>query len=414
MPLGEPTLYPPAQTNRHTPTAGVTMYRQLSFALGACALIHAPLTAQPTTPGPAGNRQPAISQPELVKRLTTTVDSLAKIGEFSGVVLLAKNGAPVYQVAKGYADRERKIPNNLQTAFNLGSINKVFTQIAILQLQAAGKLDLDSTLATYWPDYPNQDVARKVTIRQLMRHTSGIGGNIFAAPSGGTRGDVRRLQDYLPLFVNEPLQFEPGSKNVYSNAGYIVLGLLIERLSGGDYYRYVREHIFEPAGMTRTGSFTVDSLPANTAIGYTRGARMRRPMRRFVRTPPSFPGAAAPRAADTRRRRICSTSSRRSAPTASPTDCRPDLASPAARPGSTPHSTAICPAVTTWWCSPISIRRPRCALRGSPADGSASGMADAQGRAFAPLRVSRVRTTFTHAHANRLNSSTSSAAPSLR
>jgi len=273
MPLGEPTLYPPAQTNRHTPTAGVTMYRQLSFALGACALIHAPLTAQPTTPGPAGNRQPAISQPELVKRLTTTVDSLAKIGEFSGVVLLAKNGAPVYQVAKGYADRERKIPNNLQTAFNLGSINKVFTQIAILQLQAAGKLDLDSTLATYWPDYPNQDVARKVTIRQLMRHTSGIGGNIFAAPSGGTRGDVRRLQDYLGLFVNEPLQFEPGSKNEYSNAGYIVLGLLIERLSGEDYYRYVREHIFEPAGMTRTGSFTVDSLPANTAIGYTRGAQ---------------------------------------------------------------------------------------------------------------------------------------------
>lgn len=178
---------------------------------------------------------------------------------------------PVYQTARGLADRQRAIPNNLETAFNLGSINKVFTQIAILQLAAAGKLDLDSTLAKYWPDYPNGDVARRITIRQLMRHTSGIGGNIFDPPSSGKRNDIRRLRDYLPLFVNEPLQFEPGSKKEYSNAGYVVLGLLVEKLSGQDYYTYVREHILEPAGMTRTGSFAVDSLPPNTAIGYTRG-----------------------------------------------------------------------------------------------------------------------------------------------
>ncbi|HJP86230.1 MAG TPA: serine hydrolase domain-containing protein, partial [Gemmatimonadaceae bacterium] len=164
-----------------------------------------------------------------------------------------------------------RVANNLETAFNLGSINKIFTQISILQLAAAGKLDLDSTVAKYWPDYPNQDVARRITIRQLMRHTSGIGGNIFAPPTSGNRHDIRRLQDYLPLFVNEPLQFEPGSKNAYSNAGYIVLGLLVERLSGQDYYSYVRDHIFAPAGMSRTASFAPDSLPPNTAIGYTRG-----------------------------------------------------------------------------------------------------------------------------------------------
>jgi D-alanyl-D-alanine carboxypeptidase len=237
----------------------------LSVALGA------PVIAQQTTAASAAHRPVPISQAELVKRLTTSVDSLAKLGEFSGVVVLAKDGVPVYQSAHGLADRERAIANNVQTAFNLGSINKAFTQIAILQLAAAGKLDLDSTLAKYWPDYPNQEIARKITIRQLMRHTSGIGGNIFAAPSGGKRNDIRRLQDYLPLFVNEPLQFAPGTKSSYSNAGYIVLGLLIERLSGQEYYRYVREHILEPAGMTRTGSFAVDSLPPNTAIGYTRG-----------------------------------------------------------------------------------------------------------------------------------------------
>ena len=240
------------------------------FLLLAVALT-APILAQQQTAISPANRPVPISQTELIKRLTTSVDSLARLGQFSGVVVLAKDGAPVYQSAHGFADREHAIANNLQTAFNLGSINKVFTQIAILQLAAAGKLDLDSTLAKYWPDYPNQEVARRITIRQLMRHTSGIGGNIFAPPSGGKRNDIRRLQDYLPLFVNEPLQFEPGTKNSYSNAGYVVLGLLVERLSGQDYYSYVREHIFAPAGMTRTGSFAVDSLPPNTAIGYTRG-----------------------------------------------------------------------------------------------------------------------------------------------
>ena len=224
------------------------------------------------TAGETASRPASVSEPELVKRLTASVDSLARAGSFSGVVVLSKRGATVYQSAHGFADRERSLPNNAQTGFNLGSINKIFTQIAIRQLEAAGKLDLDDTLAKVWPDYPNKEVARRITIRQLLGHSSGIGGNIFAAPSGGKRNDIRRLQDYLPLFVNEPLQFEPGTKQSYSNAGYVVLGLLVEKLSGEDYYSYVRDHIFAPAGMMRTGSFAVDSLPPNTAIGYTRGA----------------------------------------------------------------------------------------------------------------------------------------------
>ena len=92
-----------------------------------------------------------------------------------------------------------------------------------------------------------------------------------SAPRGRKRNDIRTLKDYLPLFVNQPLAFEPGTRNAYSNAGYVVLGLVIERLSADDYYTYVREHIFKPARMTHTGSFVVDSLPPNTAIGYTRG-----------------------------------------------------------------------------------------------------------------------------------------------
>ena len=235
---------------------------RLTFVLAA-ACIAAPAGLQ------AQQRPSPIPEAELVRRLGATLDSLTAAGQFSGVVVLAREGRPVFQHAYGFADREAGRRNNVETAFNLGSINKVFTETAIRQLAAAGKLDLDSTLAKYWPDYPNADVARRVTIRQILEHRSGIGGNIFAAPAGGQRHDVRHNRDYLQLFVDEPLMFEPGSQQRYSNAGYVVLGMLVERLSGEDYYDYVRRHVYAPAGMTRTAAYAVDSLPPNTALGYT-------------------------------------------------------------------------------------------------------------------------------------------------
>src|ERR1700681_2084234 len=122
------------------------------------SLLGGSIWAQQPPAGAQSTRPSPISQAELVRRLSSSVDSLAKAGQFSGVALLAKDGVPIFQRAYGMADRERGVANNPETAFNLGSINKVFTQIAILQLRAAGKLDLDSTLATYWPDYPNKEV----------------------------------------------------------------------------------------------------------------------------------------------------------------------------------------------------------------------------------------------------------------
>jgi CubicO group peptidase (beta-lactamase class C family) len=222
--------------------------------------------------------------------LGQAVDSLARAQQFSGVVLIARNGAAVIEKAYGQADREARRPNDTLTAFNLGSINKVFTQIAIRQLAGAGKLDVDSTLGRYWPDYPNAD-ARRVTIRQILGHRSGIGGDIFAAPPGKTRRDIRSLADYFALVAQQPLQFEPGTQQRYSNAGYIVLGLLIERLSGQSYYEYVREHIYEPAGLTRTAHWPVDSLPPNTALGYTsRDPDTEQPLPAAVRNSTLLPG----------------------------------------------------------------------------------------------------------------------------
>ena len=199
------------------------------------------------------------------------LDSLAATHQFSGVVLLARNGTPVLQRAWGMADRERGRPNDLATHFNLGSINKLFTATAVRQLAESGRLDLDGKLMQYLPDYPNKDVASQVTIRQLLEHSSGVGGDIFADPPGATRSALRHNRDFLQLFANGALQFPPGTERRYSNAGYVILGLVIERVSGMDYYDYIRGNVFAPAGMTESGWYAKDSLPPNTAIGYTGG-----------------------------------------------------------------------------------------------------------------------------------------------
>jgi len=222
------------------------------------------------TPSLAAQAVPPITQAQLIKRLGKALDSLGSLGEFSGAVGIQRAGAMVFSRAYGMANRATSRPNKVTTEFNIGSINKVFTETAIRQLAAEGRLNLDSTLGHYWPDYPSAS-AREATIRQLMTHQAGLGGNIFDPPPGGTRNDIKHNNDYLVLFVDAPQAFAPGTSRRYCNACYVVLGMLIEKVSGEDYYAYVERHIYTPAGMTHTGSYKVDSLPPNTAIGYTRG-----------------------------------------------------------------------------------------------------------------------------------------------
>jgi CubicO group peptidase (beta-lactamase class C family) len=210
-------------------------------------------------------QSPEITSDELLSRLTKLADSLAKRDELSGVVLVTKDGQPVFERAYGFADREARRANTVGTTFNISSIGKRFTQVATGQLEAAGKLHLDSTIASVWPDYPNRDVAQAVTIRQLLEHRSGIAGDIFQRPM-----TLRRNRDYIALFASDSLHFKPGTREEYSNAGYVVLGEIIARASGEDYYAYVKRHVFDPAAMTASGFFARDSLPPSAAIGYTR------------------------------------------------------------------------------------------------------------------------------------------------
>ncbi|HKO54818.1 MAG TPA: serine hydrolase [Thermoanaerobaculia bacterium] len=189
--------------------------------------------------------------------------------DFSGVVLLAKDGQPVMQRAQGLADPVKGIENRMDTKFNLGSINKIFTRVAIGQLAAAGKLSLDDTIRKHLPDYPSP-AADRITIQQLLDQKSGLGDIFGPRYEAAPPSRLRKLSDYLPLFVDKPLEFEPGTSQRYSNAGYIVLGLIIEKRSGQSYYDYVRDHITKPAGMTDTASYAVDEQVPNRAIGQTK------------------------------------------------------------------------------------------------------------------------------------------------
>lgn len=208
---------------------------------------------------------------QLSARLERFVDSLARAERFAGVVLLADRDSVVLVRAWGLADRERGRPITSDTRLNLGSINKAFTATAVRQLAAQGRLSLDDPLIRHLPGYPNRAVAEAVTLRQLLEHTAGIGGNIFGVPAGGSRARLRSNGDFIPLFASEPPLFAPGSARRYCNACYVLLGAVVERVSGMSYYDYVREHVVRPAGMEATDSYALDSLPPNTAIGYTRG-----------------------------------------------------------------------------------------------------------------------------------------------
>jgi D-alanyl-D-alanine carboxypeptidase len=197
----------------------------------------------------------------------------AAADEFSGAALVAKNGRVLFSKAYGLADRERRIPNTVETRFRIGSMNKMFTATAILQLVEAGEVELTAPLGTYLRDYPNREVAAKVTIHHLLTHTGGTG-DIFGFDFAAHRTELRTLGDYLKLYGDRGLEFEPGSHWAYSNYGFILLGLVIEKVTGQSYYDYVQEHVYDPAGMTATGSLPEDQEVRDRSVGYTtrRGA----------------------------------------------------------------------------------------------------------------------------------------------
>lgn len=210
-----------------------------------------------------------MSQADLLVALRPMLEKDAAANRFAGAVLLAKDGKPIFTGAYGLANREKKITNTLDTKFRIGSMNKMFTAVSILQLVQAGKISLDDPVGKFITDYPNKDIATKVTIQQLLTHTGGTG-DFFGPEFDAHRLELKTLQDYVKLFGQRAPEFPPGSKWEYSNYGFLLLGVIIERVTGKNYYDYVSENVYKPARMTSTASLSEDEVVASRSVGYTR------------------------------------------------------------------------------------------------------------------------------------------------
>lgn len=230
------------------------------------ASLIAALIASTESPVPESSKKVETSPGE---ELQAHLDTLAKENNLSGVLLVAKNGVTVASKAAGIANKATGASIDLNTKFNLGSMNKMFTAVAIAQLAQAGKLSFTDTVGKHLPDYPNKEVADKVTIHHLLTHTSGMG-MYWNEKFRAQRDKLLTVAAYLPLFADDALAFPPGEKFQYSNAGYMLLGAVVEKVSGRDYYSYVQEHVYKPAGMNDTGFYDPAKETPNLAIGYTR------------------------------------------------------------------------------------------------------------------------------------------------
>ena len=219
-------------------------------------------------PPPIDGHMPAAV---LESALDRYFSQLAAEDVFSGVALVAKGDTTVFQKAYGFADRANKVPNTPATRFNIGSINKTFTQLAVRQLVAQGKLALDDTLGRFFPHYA-QALSRTATVQQLLNHRGGLADFFGPEFSQTSKDRFRSNADYFALVGSRPPLFAPGTRRQYCNGCYIALGAIVERVSGMPYERYVETHIFEPAGMGSTGYPRTDAIEPDIATGYTRRA----------------------------------------------------------------------------------------------------------------------------------------------
>lgn len=217
---------------------------------------------------PATDTSQAARDSAFVAAVRAHLEKVTATGQFSGAVLVVWDGQTLFEGAYGLADRERNVLNTTLTQFRVASMNKMMTAVATLQLVQAGKLRLDVPLSTYLPDYPNSELAAKATLHHLLTHTGGTG-DIFGPDFMAHRSELREPADYLRLYGTRALRFEPGERWEYSNYGFMLLGAVIERVTGTSYYDHLASRVLTPAGMSATGFAPEDSLVPGRSAGYT-------------------------------------------------------------------------------------------------------------------------------------------------
>jgi CubicO group peptidase (beta-lactamase class C family) len=217
----------------------------------------------------------SLTEKEKVEMLESYLNAFGESNVFSGAVLLAKNGRVVFQKAHGLAERQENVLNQIETRFNLASINKMFTAVAVAQLCEQGKMSYDDAVGKYLDsDWLSAKISNKVQVKHLLSHTSGIGiskedDNLVYLEKYISK-KFRRIDDYKIMTQGAFFKTDPGKEYSYSNIGFHLLGAIIEKVSGESYYDYVQAHIFDAAGMKDTGFDELDQLASNTARGYVK------------------------------------------------------------------------------------------------------------------------------------------------
>ncbi|MEC0172965.1 serine hydrolase domain-containing protein [Paenibacillus graminis] len=210
------------------------------------------------------------------EQLHTTIQSEAEAAGFSGTVLVKSGTQAAASGAYGYADKANTRPNRPDTRYGNASGSKLFTAIAVCQLVEQGRLALDSKVMDILEQSEFPQFSTDITVHHLLTHSSGIPDYFDEetmddfASLWATRPmyQLRELKDFLPMFQKLPMKFTPGTRFHYNNAGYILLGLLVEKLGGMAFTDVVEQYVFKASGMADSGYFTLDALPANTGHGY--------------------------------------------------------------------------------------------------------------------------------------------------
>jgi CubicO group peptidase (beta-lactamase class C family) len=204
---------------------------------------------------------------EIVDFLSQFAAESAEKGNFNGVVYYACDKAVLFHQAYGIANRETGAPNETTTRFNLASASKMFTAVAIGKLVEEGRLSFDDPIGKYLgTDWVSAEVGKKVLVRHILNHTSGLG-MYWGEKWEAVGAQIQTIDDFREV-ISDELAFEPGSREAYSNTGYIMLGAIIEKVSGETYYNYVRHTIFAPCGMKSTGFDATNRVQDGFAVGY--------------------------------------------------------------------------------------------------------------------------------------------------
>ncbi|MBN1225040.1 MAG: serine hydrolase [Candidatus Aminicenantes bacterium] len=219
---------------------------------------------------PSNVSEPDISEEEFLRQTREMMERLCDKDVFSGTLLVAKDENILYTFVCGEASKRFHVPNNIDTKFNLGSMNKMFTATSIVRLAEEGKLSFEDPISKYVDEsWLPREITDRITIHHLLTHSSGLGSYFNEKFMNGSRLLYRDVDDYKPLIKDEKPAFEPGKRFQYSNTGMFLLGVVIESITEGSYFDYIRKNIYEPAGMKNSDSFEMDYPVENLAIGYS-------------------------------------------------------------------------------------------------------------------------------------------------